>query len=395
MKSKKVILLYKKFGVFGGAERLLLKEYKYFKEMSYDVLIVSFDVDSSVHFLDNIPKNDIQILGANWLIGVLKLVYLLTKNRGSLVLCASGFIEVYIASLISKVDYFLHIHHPLFMTFNDYDKYSFFLRKHFDDMVESNFGAERFKEIRDNITFFNLFYINIHAFLTINSYNRSKGNFVMSRAAKDEKDILFKSKSHIVCGAIEEEIFDYKPNLIQDFDSFDYKILSLCRLDKNKRVDVIIRSFSLFLRKNPNSILLIIGQGEERKNLEKLVVDLGINENVKFLGFVDERYLYDYYASVDISVLVDWADYRITAFESLAMGTKVLMSSEADYDTSIKNAGYIYLTKPTPDCIAKELDKALLCNVTIDRTTLIKFLKKYTWSNYAKKIIKIMEEKSV
>ena len=63
------------------------------------------------------------------------------------------------------------------------------------------------------------------------------------------------------------------------------------RLDKNKRVEIIIKSFSLFLNKAPekmNHKLLIIGNGPLLKNMMLLVKKLNLTNSCKFLGFQDK-----------------------------------------------------------------------------------------------------------
>ncbi len=63
------------------------------------------------------------------------------------------------------------------------------------------------------------------------------------------------------------------------------------RLDKNKRVEIIIESFYLFLNKAPekkNHKLLIIGNGPLLKNMMLLVKKLNLTNSCKFLGFQDK-----------------------------------------------------------------------------------------------------------
>lgn len=65
------------------------------------------------------------------------------------------------------------------------------------------------------------------------------------------------------------------------------------RLITDKNVDLLVQAIH-FLSQSMQSILcFIVGDGPERENLEKLVNDLGLEANVKFLGFLpDHRDLY-------------------------------------------------------------------------------------------------------
>lgn len=60
------------------------------------------------------------------------------------------------------------------------------------------------------------------------------------------------------------------------------------KLDKNKRIDIIIKSFHLFLEKVPdkaNYNLLIVGTGPLLKDMISLAKSLNLSNNCKFLGF--------------------------------------------------------------------------------------------------------------
>jgi glycosyltransferase involved in cell wall biosynthesis len=61
------------------------------------------------------------------------------------------------------------------------------------------------------------------------------------------------------------------------------------RLIKDKNVDVLMRIIHILKESLPRIKCYIIGDGPERKNLEKLRVELGLEVNVELLGFLDEH----------------------------------------------------------------------------------------------------------
>lgn len=64
-------------------------------------------------------------------------------------------------------------------------------------------------------------------------------------------------------------------------------LFSLSELHNNKGIDIAIKALSLLPRVAREKIIYTIaGDGEERENLQKFVSSLGINESVRFLGFV-------------------------------------------------------------------------------------------------------------
>ncbi len=74
-------------------------------------------------------------------------------------------------------------------------------------------------------------------------------------------------------------------------------LAALGRLHKNKAFDTLIRSVAEL----PGVYLWIAGEGPERKNLEKLIDDLGVSGQVKLLGWRSDRA--DFLAACDICVI--------------------------------------------------------------------------------------------
>jgi glycosyltransferase involved in cell wall biosynthesis len=389
---QKIVLFYKKLIEPGGAERLLVNEYIQFKSLGYEVDIVAFKIEDMALFDEDISDDSKIILGdANWILSIVNFINYIRKNKKAVYLCASGHIEIYIASLFTNIEYSLHIHHPSFMSFNETDKYSIFQRKYFKSMLQSNFGAIRFKKILQNMSLARYFYINLKAYISIKAIRGSKNTFVLSKYAKNEKKILFNISSNVICGALDDCIFECIPvEKNAKYHKYKNKILSIARLDENKRLDELLKAFKFFLLIEPSSILLIGGKGPELKNLKDLSKSLNIEKKVKFLGFIPENEIFDLYAIADLFVSIDWADYRITMYESLAMNTKVLLSNETDSDKFLLKSKYLFVTQPDSKSTAKALELALNEKPNIEYSELKEYLRSFTWYSYCKKIAKIL-----
>lgn len=61
-------------------------------------------------------------------------------------------------------------------------------------------------------------------------------------------------------------------------------ILYVGVLSRNKGVSFLIKAFKLILQEYPNALLRIVGDGSERKNLEKLAKRLDVDSKVEFNG---------------------------------------------------------------------------------------------------------------
>lgn len=66
----------------------------------------------------------------------------------------------------------------------------------------------------------------------------------------------------------------------------DYRIIHIGRLVKWKRVDLLLESFQMVLKKFPQAELVVIGDGPELQNLKKQAQQLNINENLLFTGAI-------------------------------------------------------------------------------------------------------------
>jgi glycosyltransferase involved in cell wall biosynthesis len=150
-----------------------------------------------------------------------------------------------------------------------------------------------------------------------------------------------KEKFNVVYNGINPEIFKpsekffinkQKWNIPEDTTVISY----VGRLDKQKGLETLIRSFALLLKIRINTRLLIAGkpiahsspeEGEKyQKSLEQLLADLGIEKYVDFLGHVTDTT--SLYQVSDVTVLPSiWAEpFGRTIIESMACETPVVAS---------------------------------------------------------------------
>jgi len=66
-------------------------------------------------------------------------------------------------------------------------------------------------------------------------------------------------------------------------------------------VDILIRAFAELHREMPNTVLMIVGGGDEMPNLQKLVKELDLEHSTQFVGRVPSQDIPLYYALADVS----------------------------------------------------------------------------------------------
>lgn len=103
-----------------------------------------------------------------------------------------------------------------------------------------------------------------------------------------------------------------------------FTLLSVGLLDPRKAHDLIIKALPAL----PDVDLLIAGTGPEKKNLEQLARELGVNDRVTLLGPLPQTELKTYYNAADALVLASsregWANVLL---EAMACGTPVVASN--------------------------------------------------------------------
>ena len=102
-------------------------------------------------------------------------------------------------------------------------------------------------------------------------------------------------------------------------------ILSVGRLTKQKNHFYLIKEFSKFLKKNDQFILLIVGKGEKKKELLKLIKKDQLDQKVFFTGF--RKNVYSYMRKSDVLVLSSlWEEVGFVIVEAAFCNTFVISS---------------------------------------------------------------------
>jgi glycosyltransferase involved in cell wall biosynthesis len=99
-------------------------------------------------------------------------------------------------------------------------------------------------------------------------------------------------------------------------------VLSVGRLTDQKAFDVLIRAFSI-VRKNRPARLLILGEGKNRPALESLIKQLGLEQDVNLMGFVQNPYPYMAHAALFV-LPSRWEGLPTVLVEAMYLGTPLI-----------------------------------------------------------------------
>lgn len=143
----------------------------------------------------------------------------------------------------------------------------------------------------------------------------------VSRLLADNILRLTGVRSEVVHNIIDGNVFCRKDRTGHD----GFRFISVSNLNPRKRIDLLIRAFSLIKDKCPEAVLDVVGEGEERQKLEKLAASLRLGERVTFTGRLTRREIADCFSRADCFVLPSEREtFGVVYAEAMMAGLPVI-----------------------------------------------------------------------
>lgn len=162
-------------------------------------------------------------------------------------------------------------------------------------------------------------------------YKRAAAIIVLSAAFRDivvEQFGIDASRVHVVRPGVDLAAFSPGDRSVAraqlDVPASAWVVVSARRLVPRMGLDVLLHAWAEL--DDPDRVLLIVGDGDERTELEALVARLGLEAHVRFLGQVTDEELVTCYRAGDVSVVPSVAleGFGLVVLEALACGTPVI-----------------------------------------------------------------------
>lgn len=152
-------------------------------------------------------------------------------------------------------------------------------------------------------------------------------------------------------------------------------VLCVGALIPRKGQDLLLRA----LPHLPGVTLLMAGQGQYRRTLEKLAEELGVDRRIGFLGSVPHDRLPRIYAAADVMALVSESEGLANAWvEALACGTPIVISDVGGARELVDRPEAGRIVAREPEAIAAAI-RELLDNPP-DRQAVREAALRFTWS---------------
>lgn len=117
-----------------------------------------------------------------------------------------------------------------------------------------------------------------------------------------------------------------KEKLKEEFGLSSRPVVSFAgRFVIEKKVEILLRAILLVRGQVPRVVLALAGFGSERDNWEKLIRDLGLQDNVKFVGALDKPQLAKLFQASDVFAIASSIESQgMVALQAMACGLPVV-----------------------------------------------------------------------
>lgn len=190
-------------------------------------------------------------------------------------------------------------------------------------------------------------------------YNKFDDIVFVSNQAKFSFENLFplnnSNKQVIYNPIISSKIISKSREQNIKFEQFT--VISVGRLMPEKGYERLINAHAELVDKYPHK-LIILGEGKERKKLEKLIKILNVEKSVELKGFIENPY--SYIKAADLFICSSITEgYSLVVCESIILGKLVISTDTAGPKEILGNGEYGIICKNSTDGIKNSLEYVL------------------------------------
>jgi len=155
------------------------------------------------------------------------------------------------------------------------------------------------------------------------------------------------------------------------------------RLVAQKNLELLINTFKNLKQKK----LYLIGQGNLEKKLKTMAKN---NKNIKFLGFLKDEYLPQFYGQAKAVIFPQEEDAGIVPLESLSSGTPVIALKKGGVLTTLNSKVACFFEQETEQSLQEKIKE--FENKKFSRKKLRQYAKKFSRENFEIKIKKVIDQ---
>jgi len=139
-------------------------------------------------------------------------------------------------------------------------------------------------------------------------------------------------------------------------------LLFLSRIDAKKGIDLLLPAFAQLRLNHPEAALVIAGDGDRTllEQLKNQAAQLGLGEDVLWVGFVQGQKKQDALTDADIFVLPSYSEnFGVAVVEAMACGIPVIVSDQVGIHPEIAESGAGLVVKCSVPQLVEALNRAV------------------------------------
>ena len=383
----------------GGAERLVMEEAKYFGDRGHRVTLITQDYSEaflaefdlpgtvSVETYDAVEGGTLGFIGeTHALHGTIREVdpdVLFTHYKS---------VNVYLSRLLSdlEIPYTAHVHGSI-LWFEDNSRLLPHARNdRLEGLLESVPGHTEFQQRIDDGPVPRV-KAEVEEFLQRRAFAACDVVFTGSERVADELDVLYGVDADVVSPGVSKAWLDAAGSVgSRELMDRDDVVLSVGRLDPRKRFELLVRAFARLRERRGDVGLVVGGSGPRREPLEAVARDEGVEDDVRFTGYIPDDDLPSYFASADAFACPAWMSYGLTPLEAYGMGTKLALASDTYVKELLAGEEGVAVADPTVGDWVDCLDDLLDADDVAPAADVVP-----TWESYCARKESLLEERGL
>lgn len=271
--------------------------------------------------------------------------------------------------------------------------------------ITFNFHGPWAFESKQEVVNKNLSLLIKHWLIEQTTYNRCDRFIVLSKAFGNilhQKYQVPWKKINVIPGGVDINYF--QPNLSPQqacrqlgWPNNRRILFTSRRLVHRTGVDKLLQAMAMIKPKIPDIWLAIAGRGHIQAALQQQATELGLDDNVKFLGFLPDDQLPIAYQAAELTVVPSqsFEGFGLVIVESLACGIPVLCTPVGGMPEILAEfSPDLITTSIEASAIAQKLEQALLGNIPIPSREACRqyAITHYDWHQIAQRVRSILLE---
>lgn len=242
-----------------------------------------------------------------------------------------------------------------------------------------------------------------HWLIEQSTYNRCDRFIVLSKAFGNilhQKYQIPWSKIHVIPGGV--DITKFQTNLSPQeartklgWPTNRRILFTSRRLVHRVGLDKLLQAVATIKPKIPDIWLAIAGRGHIQATLQQQATELGLDDNVKFLGFIPDEQLPIAYQAADLTVMPSqsFEGFGLAIVESLACGTPVMCTPVGGMPEILENfSPNLITTSIEVSSITEKLENVFLENISMPSREACRqyATTHYDWNKIAQQVRNIL-----